>query len=271
MRLSSLVRRVVAPNPSMLTGRGTNTYLVGAGDVAIIDPGPDDARHVNALRDALSGERVTAILLTHTHPDHAPAASGLSRATGAPVRAFIPQGRPAAPATLPGVAVQPLQDGEIVAAAGVTLRALYTPGHASDHVCFLLEEEPALFSGDLINSGTTVLIAPPDGDMAVYMHSLERLRGFALARIYPGHGDIIERPAAVIEEYLQHRRVRERQIADALRDGPARIPNLVRRIYMDVPEALHRYAAQSVYSHLIKLRDEGKVTGHDLESEWRLT
>ncbi len=268
MRLSSLVRRVVAPNPSMLTGRGTNTYLVGAGDVAIIDPGPDDARHVNALRDALSGERVTAILLTHTHSDHAPAASGLSRATGAPVRAFIPQGRPAA---LPGVAAQPLQDGEIVAAAGVTLRALYTPGHASDHVCFLLEEEPALFSGDLINSGTTVLIAPPDGDMAVYMHSLERLRGFALARIYPGHGDIIERPVAVIEEYLQHRRMRERQIADALRDGPARIPDLVRHIYMDVPEALHRYAAQSVYSHLLKLRDEGKVTGHDLESEWRLT
>lgn len=271
MRLSSLVRRVVASNPSMLTGRGTNTYLVGAGGVVIIDPGPDDARHVNALRDALSGERVIAILLTHTHPDHAAAASGLSRATGVPVRAFIPNERSTPPGSLAGVAVQPLQDGEILAAAGVTLRALYTPGHASDHVCFLLEEESALFSGDLINSGTTVVIAPPDGDMAVYMGSLDRLRRVALTRIYPGHGDVIDTPAAVIDEYIAHRLMRERQVLQALRDGPVRVSSLVRRIYADVPASLHPWAAQSMFAHLLKLRDEGKVTGQDLESEWRLT
>ncbi len=235
----------------MLTGRGTNTYLVGGGEVAIIDPGPDDARHLHAIHEALPGVRVAAILLTHAHPDHAPAAAPLSRATGAPVRAC--------------------SDGEIFGAGGATLQAFSTPGHASDHVCFLLQEESALFSGDLINSGTTVLIAPPDGDMAAYIRSLERVRRFALACIYPGHGDVIDTPAAIIDEYITHRLMRERQVLDRLRDGPARIPELVRRIYAEVPEALHPYAAQSVYAHLRKLRDEGKVTGHDLESEWRLT
>ncbi len=251
MRLSSLVRRVVAPNPSMLTGRGTNTYLVGSGDVLIVDPGPDDARHLQAMLNALTGEHVAAILLTHAHTDHASAVPALSRATGAPVRMF--------------------GDGQILAAGGATLQALDTPGHASDHVCFLLQEESALFSGDLINRGTTVVIAPPDGDMAVYMRSLERLRRLALARIYPGHGDVIHTPAAVIEEYIAHRLMRERQVLNALRDGPARIGSLVRRIYADVPASLHPWAAQSMFAHLLKLREEGKVTGHDLESEWRLT
>ncbi len=270
MTLSHLVRRIIAPNPSLLTGRGTNTYLVGGGDVTIIDPGPDDARHLQAMLNALRGERVAAILLTHTHTDHAPAAAALARATGAPVRAIIAGERSTPPGRLSGAAVQPLRDGEVLAAGGATLQAIHTPGHASDHACFLLQEEAALFSGDLINSGTTVLVAPPDGDMAVYVQSLERLQRFTLTRIYPGHGDVIEHPAALIEEYLHHRRMREQQILDALQDGPTRILELVRRIYTEVPEALHPYAAQSVHAHLLKLKAEGRVAGAGPGAEWGL-
>ncbi|MGQ0570304.1 MAG: MBL fold metallo-hydrolase [Armatimonadota bacterium] len=253
VRFSPVVRRTIAPNPSLMTGAGTNTYLVGAGDITVIDPGPNDSGHLDTIRDALRGDRVVRILLTHHHSDHAPGAAGLSTRTGAPVMAF-PE----------------IRDGDRFADGGVTLEALHTPGHASDHLCFFLHEEEALFSGDLIMSGSTVVIAPPDGDMAAYLRSLDRIRQRQPSQIYPGHGDVIESPAAVIEEYIQHRRARERQVLEALASGPARIPDLVSRIYVDVPAALHPLAAHSVYAHLIKLRAEGLVAGSDRESVWRL-
>jgi len=254
--LSPLVRRITAPNPSAMTGSGTNTYLVGTGEVTVIDPGPDDLRHLSAILSALQGERVDRILLTHAHPDHAPAAVPLGRQTGAPILAFS--------------ADHPLRDGEVLS-GGARLEVIHTPGHTSDHLCFFLQAEQALFSGDLVMSGSTVVIAPPDGDMAAYLQSLERLRRWPIARIYPGHGDVIDAPGAVLAEYIAHRLMRERQVLDALRDGPARIPALVRRIYVEVPQALHPLAALSVYAHLLKLKAEGKVAGTDQDSEWRLT
>jgi glyoxylase-like metal-dependent hydrolase (beta-lactamase superfamily II) len=249
-----------------MTGAGTNTYLVGVSEVAVIDPGPDDPAHVGAIIEAAPGARVRWILLTHMHADHAPAALRLARETGAAVLAFSGRG---------GVAPERvIADAErlIGGAPGAawTLEALHTPGHASDHLCFYLHEERALFSGDLIMSGSTVVIAPPDGDMAAYLRSLGRLRPLPLARIYPGHGEVIETPAAIIDQYIRHRLDRERQVLDALRRGPRHILDMVPEIYADVPKALHPMAALSVYAHLLKLRDEGRVVGTDQESAWRL-
>ncbi|MDR7419882.1 MAG: MBL fold metallo-hydrolase [Armatimonadota bacterium] len=252
MTRPSVVRRLVAPNPSPMTGAGTNTYVVGDPDVAVIDPGPDLAGHLDAIVAAARG-RVTRILVTHDHPDHAEAAGPLSARTGAPVLTWAAG----------------LRDGDVVHTGGTRLVAVHTPGHTRDHVCFLLVEDAALFSGDLVMSGSTVVIAPPEGDMAAYLASLERLRTMPLTRIYPGHGDPIDAPGQIITQYLHHRRLRERQILEALADRPARIPDLVARIYTEVSPALHGLAAQSVFAHLLKLKAEGAVIGSDMNSEWR--
>ena len=264
LRLSALVRRITAPNSSPMTGAGTNTYLVGTDEVAVIDPGPDDPRHAANIREAVGAARVRWILVTHTHVDHAPGARRLAQQTGAQILAFATAG----PGPVPD---HMLGDGESVAGSGFMLDAIHTPGHASDHLCFFLREERALFSGDLIMSGSTVVIAPPDGDMAAYLRSLDRVKQWHPSRIYPGHGDVIDSPQAVIEEYIRHRLMREQQVLDALRDGARRIPEMVSRIYAEVPRGLHPMAALSVYAHLIKLRDEGKVSGRDRDSEWTLT
>ncbi len=263
LRLSALVRRITAPNASPMTGAGTNTYLIGTDDVAVIDPGPDDPRHSADIAEAAGGARVRWILLTHTHVDHAPGARHLARQTGAEILAFAH--------ARPGLAPdRSLNDGVSVTGSGFTLEAIHTPGHASDHLCFFLQEERALFSGDLIMSGSTVVIAPPDGDMTAYLRSLDRVKQLNPSRIYPGHGEAIDSPQAVIEEYIRHRLMREQQVLDALRDGPRRIADMVSRIYAEVPRALHPLASLSVYAHLLKLRDEGKVLGQDRDSEWTL-
>jgi glyoxylase-like metal-dependent hydrolase (beta-lactamase superfamily II) len=258
--LSPLVRRVRAPNASPMTGTGTNTYLVGDDGVAVIDPGPDDARHVAAVLAAAGDRAVRWILVTHRHADHAPAAAALARSTGAPVLALagssVPHDRG-------------LRDGETASGPGYTLEALHTPGHASDHLCFLLREERALFAGDLVAQGSTVVIAPRDGDMAAYLRSLERVRALDLARLYPGHGEPVDRPAALVDEYIRHRLMRERQIVAALQDGPRRVEDLVAAIYAEVPEALRPVAAKSVLAHLFKLQAEGRVAGEE-GAAWRL-
>ncbi len=246
-----------------MTGAGTNTYLIGTNDVAVIDPGPDDPRHVAGIVGALSSGGVRWVLLTHTHADHAPGAQRLARQTGAQILAFSTAGPAVAPDRM-------LDNGESVAGTEFTLEAIHTPGHASDHLCFFLKEEGALFSGDLLMSGSTVVIAPPDGDMAAYLRSLERVKQLNATRIYPGHGDAIDAPRALIEEYIRHRYMREQQVLDALRAGPNSIPDLVARIYVDVAPVLHGLAAHSLYAHLLKLKAEGKVSGKDRESEWRL-
>jgi glyoxylase-like metal-dependent hydrolase (beta-lactamase superfamily II) len=264
--LSPLVRRIVAPNPSLMTGSGTNTYLVGIDEVAVIDPGPDDPGHIEAIIGASMLERVRWVLVTHYHPDHSAGVPRLAQETGAQIVAL-------GPPKSAGAGWSPdrrATDGEVIEGTEWGLEVLHTPGHASDHVCFFLEEERVLFTGDTVLSGTTSVIAPPDGDMTAYLSSLERLRKRRLSRICPGHGDVIDDPKGVLAQYIQHRLEREAQILDALREGPSRIPDLVTRIYAEVPEALHEMAARSVHAHLLKLKSEGRVSGRDVNSAWKV-
>lgn len=258
--ISPLVRRILAANAGLMTGPGTNTYLVGIDEIAVIDPGPADEEHLDAIAGC-GGDRIRWILATHTHEDHSPGVAGLKERTGAEVLAFDDRDGL--------VADQRIGDGHVVEATEFRLTALHTPGHASNHLCFLLEEERVLFSGDHIMEGSTVVIAPPDGDMAAYLASLERLRKLRLRAIAPGHGHLIDSPMAVIDGYLSHRRAREEAIAAALTDaGTATIDEIVTRVYVDVPAALHPVARHSVHAHLRKLAAEGRAAGDGLDGPW---
>ena len=260
--LSPLVRRIVAPNPGMMTGPGTNTYLVGIDEIVVIDPGPDDADHLDSIAGC-GGDRIRWIACTHTHPDHSPGVAGLKARTGAEVRAFDSRDDL--------VIDVPMADGDLIEATEFVLRAVHTPGHASNHLCFLLEQERLLFSGDHVMDGSTVVIAPPDGDMAVYLASLERVRALRprLRSIAPGHGRLIEDPIARIDGYLAHRAEREAQVLAAVVAGTTTIPAIVEQLYADVREELHPVAAKTVWAHLRKLADEGKVTGSKADGRWK--
>ncbi|MFP5254739.1 MAG: MBL fold metallo-hydrolase [Acidimicrobiia bacterium] len=262
--LSPLVRRIVAPNPSIMTGPGTNTYLVGIDEIVVIDPGPADDAHLDTIAGC-GGDRIRWIACTHTHEDHSPGAAGLKERTGAEVLAFD--------ARDDLVVDRTLGDGDLIEATEFVLRAVHTPGHASNHLCYLLEQERMLFSGDHIMEGSTVVIAPPDGDMGAYLASLDRLTGLRprLRSIAPGHGHLIEHPQAKIDEYRTHRLAREAQVVEALAAaGRSTIPALVASIYADVPEELHDWAALSVWAHLRKLAHEGRATGDALDDEWEI-
>jgi glyoxylase-like metal-dependent hydrolase (beta-lactamase superfamily II) len=263
--LSPMVRRIVAHNPGMMTGPGTNTYLVGIDEIAVIDPGPDDEAHLDAIAGC-GGDRIRWILLTHTHEDHSPGALGLKRRTGAEVLAFAPgQGR--GRVRLDGT----LADKAIIEATEFHLTALHTPGHASNHLCYLLNEERTLFTGDHIMEGSTVVISPPDGDMATYLASLERLKTLRprLKAIAPGHGHVIDDPLATIDATIQHRLAREAQVLEVLRTrGTATVAELVEDIYVDVAAPLHPVAQRTVWAHLRKLADEGSVSGERLDGKW---
>jgi glyoxylase-like metal-dependent hydrolase (beta-lactamase superfamily II) len=261
--LSPLVRRIVAPNPSMMTGAGTNTYLVGIDEIVVIDPGPADDGHLDAIAGC-GGDRIRWIVVTHTHEDHAPGVVGLRERTGADVLAFGPDGD----LDLDGT----LGDGDAIEATEFVLRAIHTPGHASNHLCFLLEQERLLFSGDHIMEGSTVVVSPPDGDMAAYLQSLDRLKSLRprLRSIAPGHGHLIDDPQGKIDEYVEHRLAREAQVLHQVHAaGSTTIDALVAEIYADVPEALHPVAARSVWAHLLKLAAEGLVEGSELDGAWR--
>ena len=212
--LSPLVRRIVAPNPGMMTGPGTNTYLVGIDEIVVVDPGPDDKGHLDAIAGC-GGDRIRWIVCTHTHPDHSPGAAGLQARTGAEVLAYDARDDLAID--------RPLSDGDVIEATEFVLRAVHTPGHASNHLCFVLEQERLLFSGDHIMEGSTVVISPPDGDMAVYLASLERVKTLRprLRTIAPGHGHLIDDPAVRLAGYITHRLEREAAILAALEAGAA--------------------------------------------------
>lgn len=251
--LGKLVRRVLCDNPGVMTGPGTNTYLIGIDEVAVIDPGPADDVHLDAVAAAGSG-RIEWIICTHTHPDHSPGAAGLAERTGAEVLAF--EDRDGL------VCDRHLVDGDTIEGTEFSLRAIHTPGHASNHLCLLLERDRLLFSGDHVMDGSTVVITPPDGDMGAYLASLERLAAWRrpLKTIAPAHGHLIEDPAAKLAGYLSHRRAREDQVVEALSAaGPAGAGTeaLVASIYTDVDEALHPIARFSVWAHLRKLADDG--------------
>jgi glyoxylase-like metal-dependent hydrolase (beta-lactamase superfamily II) len=260
--LSPLVRRIVAPNPGIMTGPGTNTYLVGIDEIAVIDPGPDDSSHLDAIAGC-GGDRIRWILCTHTHPDHSPGAAGLKERTGAEVLAF---------ASKDGLKIdRKMPDGARIDATEFRLTAHHTPGHASNHLCFMLEEERTLFTGDHIMQGSTVVIRPPDGDMAVYLDSLAKVRKLRLRAIAPGHGHVIDNPGEVIDYYVTHRLEREKQIHDALAAaGTAKVDAIVEQVYVDVPAELHPVARYSVHAHLLKLAAEGKVTGRTLTGKWSI-
>lgn len=258
--LSPLVQRIVAPNPGVMTGPGTNTYLIGRDEIAVIDPGPADDSHIDAIA-ACGGDRIRWILCTHTHQDHAPGATPLRERTGAQVIAH---------SNRDDLEVDRiLRDGESLQTDSFRITAFHTPGHASNHICYLLEEESLLFSGDHVMNGSTVVIAPPDGDMADYLAQLERLTKMPIAAIAPGHGELINDPMAVIDQYLTHRRAREEAIAAALiKRTSATIEELVKDVYVDVAPALHPIAQFSVWAHLEKLAIEGRVAGAGLDGTW---
>ncbi|MDP2357076.1 MAG: MBL fold metallo-hydrolase [Beijerinckiaceae bacterium] len=270
-RLSPLVRRVIAPNPSPFTFTGTCAYIVGEGDVAIIDPGPDDAAHRAALLDAVKGERVTHILVTHTHKDHSPGARALGLATGAQVWGCAthvpvedhPSGRLDASHDTDYAPDVEMRDGDTLKGAGFTLTAVHTPGHASNHLCFALSEEATLFSGDHVMAWSTTVVAPPDGDMAAYMASLERLAARPEDIYYPGHGA----PAVAARRYVRglatHRRQRENAILARIRDGDADIATIVARIYGGLDPRLVRAASLSVLAHLQDMTARGFVASSD--------
>jgi len=262
--LSPLVRRVIARNPSAFTFHGTGTYIIGRGSVAIIDPGPDLAEHIDALIEAIRGETVSHILVTHTHLDHSPATAAVKAATGAPSYGFGPHGGGAGSKVEEGgdFAFTPderLADADIVAGKGWTMQAVHTPGHTSNHLCFTLREEDALFPGDHVMGWSTTIVSPPDGDMRAYMASLEKLLGRAEARYYPTHGAPIGEPGPYVAALLAHRHEREAQILACLADGIGRIPDMVARLYADVDPRLHRAAGRSVLAHLIHMVETGRA------------
>jgi glyoxylase-like metal-dependent hydrolase (beta-lactamase superfamily II) len=265
--LSPLIRRVVADNPGLMTGPGTNTYLVGIDEVAVIDPGPDLAPHMNAIVGASMLERVQWVLLTHTHPDHWPGAGKIRELTGARVAAFSPFPK-ADEVTIELDIV--LDDGDTIDGTEFRLEALHTPGHAPNHLCFWLDEERVLFTGDHVLNGTTTVVNPQrGGDMIQYLASLERLRKLRrVSRICPGHGDVMEDPTAVLDEYVAHRKMRERQILKLLKAKPATIPRIVSTLYTDTPEGLIPMARKQVHAHLLKLKAEGKVSGSGAKATW---
>lgn len=279
-QVSPLIRRVIARNPGPFTYTGTGVYIVGSGDVAVIDPGPEIAEHLDALLAALKGERVTHILVTHHHLDHSPLARPLAALTGATIYGrAAPSDHGEAHAGLEEGAdgrFRPdveLTDGDVLSGPGWTLEAITTPGHTSNHVCFGLKEENALFCGDHIMGWSTTVITPPDGDMGDYFASLEKVKARGFDTLWPTHGAPIRAVTAFIDAYIAHRRARETQILDALTVGHTRIKAMVPVLYAAVDPRLHPAAAMSVLAHLQQLVREGRVVcdgAPDLEADYRL-
>lgn len=274
-QIEPLVQRVLAPNPSPYTYTGTQTYIVGGQDrVAVIDPGPDEPEHIAALLEALDGRTVTVICCTHTHRDHSPAAAPLAVATGAPVigcaaLAYDDDG-PRADAAF-DTDYSPdrvLRDGEKLTGPDWTLIAVATPGHTSNHLCYSLSESAALFTGDHVMGWSTSVVAPPDGDMAAYMASLDRLYHREDRVYYPAHGPQVDKPRQLVRGMMGHRRQRERQIIRLLEQGVSRIADMVPRMYKGVDERLWGAAGRSVLAHLIELEQRGTVSR--VEETWSL-
>lgn len=305
--VSPLLRRIVCNNPSKYTFHGTGTYVIGRRDVAVVDPGPRDPDHVEALLRALGDETVRAVLVTHTHGDHSPAAAALHDATGAPVLGFGPHpedatseeadesaddpdagtdtgtgtGTEQQEAQRPDVDFDPetrLAHGDTVDGPGWTVQALHTPGHISNHLCFALAEENAVLTGDHVMGWSTTIIPPPDGDVSDYLKSLQLLLDRSDEVLYPTHGGPVTDPQRYVSALLNHRLHREAQILGQLTNGPASAKQMVAVLYADVRKELHRPAARSVVAHLTKLHKEARAapTAHDAsptssDTVWELT
>jgi len=257
VQISDRVRRVTAPNPGVMTGPGTNAYLVGSDALALIDPGPVIDTHAEILL-RLAGGKLRWVLCTHTHQDHSPGALAIRAATGAQVIGMPPPGDGRQDVTFKPDWV--MRDGERLQAPGFTLRAVHTPGHASNHLCYLLEEEKLLFTGDHVMQGSTVVIGPPDGSMLQYLASLERLLSLDIARFAPGHGHPIDTPHDEVRKLIKHRLGREQKALSALRQAKrGDLAALVPLAYDDVSPKLHPVAQRSLFAHLLKLETEGRA------------
>ena len=256
-QITPLVRRITAGNPGMFTGPGTNTYLIGDEEVTVIDPGPALHEHIEAIIQASAN--IKQILLTHTHPDHSPGTRLLQDNIGVPVFALITESSKDQDITFTPERI--LIDGEIIANEYYSIEVIHTPGHASNHLCYLLKDEKLLFTGDHIMDGSTVVIASPDGSMQDYIDSLAKLKEYDLNKIAPGHGELIEEPYAVVDWIIKHRFERESKVIDVLKQhNSGDLNTLVKDIYSDVDAMLHPVAKWSLESHLVKLMDEGVVT-----------
>ena len=265
-KISPLIRRLVAPNPSPFTFHGTGTYIIGKNQIALIDPGPAIASHIQALEKFLETVAVSHILITHNHVDHSPAARPLKRVTGAEIYAFDVSGQ----ADIDNHAEEGrdrdfkpdhiLKDGDIIDGDGWTIEAVHTPGHLSNHLCFALRQEKALFSGDHVMGWSTSVVSQPDGDMKDYLASLEKLLSRDDKIYYPTHGAPIENPKPYVRALIAHRHQRESQILEILSAGPATIDRMVDIIYSDIPAYLHPAAASSLLSHLIHMVGNHQVT-----------
>ena len=264
-QVSPLIRRVVANNPGPFTFKGTGTYIVGRGEVAVIDPGPDMTDHLKALLAAVAGERVTHILTTHTHADHSPLSMALARETGATIYGLPDPARGTAAVRVEEAADDAFRpdvlvaDGQRIEGPGWTLEAIATPGHISNHVCYALAEENALFSGDHVMGWSTTVISPPHGDMTDYYASLDKVAARGFATLWPTHGPPITEVAPFLAEYKAHRLDRERQILEQLAKGHNRIAEMIPEMYAAVDPRLHPAAANSVLAHMIHLTRQGVI------------
>lgn len=264
-QVSPLVRRILAPNPSPFTYTGTQTYIVGRGAVALIDPGPDLPEHVDAILSAVEGEKVAAILCTHTHRDHSPASRPVAAATDAPIAGCAPLAldddgpRADAAFDFDYAPDRVLGDGEVLEGDGWSLEAVATPGHTSNHLCFALPQERALFTGDHVMGWSTTVVSPPDGDMTAYLESLNRLIARDDSVYYPAHGPAVNKPRAHVRALLTHRRMREKQILAQLEAGEGRISFMVEKMYREIDPRLHPAAARSVLAHLLDMERRGLV------------
>lgn len=269
MEVTPLIRRVVANNPSPFTFKGTGTYVIGHGKVAVVDPGPDQQDHIDAVLRAVRGETVTHILVTHTHIDHVPATPALAKATGAKVYSYGPHPKPPEGVTTEqegDFAFAPdikLNDGDVIQGDGWNVEAVYTPGHISNHLCFAVKEDKALLSGDHVMGWSTAVISPPDGNMADYFASLRKLLPRDETLYIPTHGAEIRNPNPFVQAYIEHRLGREAQILARLKEGPQTIPQMVAKNYADTPIHLHVAAGRSMLAHLVQMAKDGRVNTED--------
>jgi len=265
-QLSRLVRRITAPNGGQMTGPGTNTYLVGNRDIAVIDPGPLIDSHVQAILDA-GGDAIKWVIVTHTHPDHSPAAAPIIAATGATALGYVMEPSDGHQDTTFRVEKN-IIEGELIGSNEFTLEAIFTPGHVGNHFCYLLREENMLFAGDHLMEGISVVILPPSGDLKDFMASLEKLGNYSIDAIAPAHGRVMTDPAAEIAGLIKHRQYREEKIIAALKtSGEASLENLVPLAYDDVDPSVHKIAIYSLWAHILKLERDGRAI-KTIEKHW---
>ena len=266
VQISPLIRRITAGNASVFTGPGTNTYLIGKEEITVLDPGPAMDSHIDAITSAEG--KIKQIVVTHTHPDHSPGVRLLQERLDVPAYGMLTETSKGQDRSFKPDKI--LKDGDMFEETEFTLKVVHTPGHASNHLCYILEEEEFIFTGDHIMNGSTVVIGPPDGNMKQYLDSLEKLKQFKLSKIAPGHGEVLDSPYEVAEWIINHRLQREEKVATALKEATKGNPEtLVSRVYDDVDSSLFPIAKASLLAHLIKLEEDNVASKEGDDYVWK--